>query len=53
MNFWKILKIASIVALVIILGVLYMATGDQPSQQHNSTPLSSSSTDGSAFNGIK
>ena len=53
MNFWKTLKIVSIVALAIILGLLYMATtGDQPSQQHNSSS-STPSSDGSAFNGLK
>ena len=52
MNFWKLLKIVSIAALAIILGLLYMASGDQP-QQRNSSSTTSSSSDGAAFNGIK
>ena len=52
MNFWKTLKTVSFVALAIILGVLWLSNEDQSKQPH-STPSSSSSSDGSAFNGLK
>lgn len=53
MNFWKTLKIASLVALVIIIGFLFLVSDG--SKQPNSTTSSSpaTSSDGAAFNGLK
>lgn len=52
MNYWRILKIIGFVLLVIVLGVLALATGEP---QHNSTPTQSAapSSDGAAFNSLK
>lgn len=50
MNFWKVLQIISVVALVIVL--LYLVSGDQP-QTQRPTVSAPSSSDGAAFNGLK
>ncbi len=52
MDFWKILRITSYVALVLLLIGLFLVSGDQTQQQPSSTPQSSSSSD-SGFGSIK
>lgn len=52
MNYWKFLQIAGIVALVIVLGFLFLVSGDQ-SQTQRPNVSAPSQSDGAAFNGIK
>ena len=50
MDFWKVLKIAGIVALVVVLGSLWLADG---SDKQHSTPAATSSDDASGFGSLK